>query len=317
MKKAYKKYEICPNCGHSLQATDNFCPQCGQRNKDIIEPVWRVIVDFLENTLNLDAKVIRTIFALLLKPGLLTKEYNIGRRVSYVPPVRLYIIMSFVFFLVFALFNNTTDKKAGSIAQPTYFPQGLNTGNAFKTNEKESNSLNLTVNNIKASELKGLTEAQTDSLINVRLPKESTFERYMVKQLHIIANQGYKVFIQKFMQYVSYMMFVLMPFFGLILFAFYYKSAGYYIKCLIASIHFHSFMFLILSIYLLITEFVQIPYSEWFILLFPFYLFLSIKRIFEKRIFITLVKTTLISVMYFISLLFFVLITLMISIMLY
>jgi hypothetical protein len=36
----------------------------------------------------------------MIKPGLLTREYFAGRRNAYLPPIRLYLIISVVFFLL-------------------------------------------------------------------------------------------------------------------------------------------------------------------------------------------------------------------------
>ena len=38
--------------------------------------------------------------ALMFKPGLLTREFLAGRRVRYLPPLRLYLVLSVVFFLI-------------------------------------------------------------------------------------------------------------------------------------------------------------------------------------------------------------------------
>ncbi|MCO4799896.1 MAG: DUF3667 domain-containing protein, partial [Colwelliaceae bacterium] len=41
----------------------------------------------------------RTLFPLIFKPGFLTNEYIAGRRVHYVPPLRLYLFISIIFFI--------------------------------------------------------------------------------------------------------------------------------------------------------------------------------------------------------------------------
>ncbi len=40
---------------------------------------------------------------LIGRPGALTREYFAGRRSSYLPPIRLYLIISVVFFLMASL----------------------------------------------------------------------------------------------------------------------------------------------------------------------------------------------------------------------
>ena len=57
----------------------------------------------LEGILHFDSKVFKTLGLLLFKPGALTKRFLEGHRVPYVPPIRLYVFISFLFFLVLSL----------------------------------------------------------------------------------------------------------------------------------------------------------------------------------------------------------------------
>jgi hypothetical protein len=49
-----------------------------------------------DDLLSLDARIVRTLRGLLFRPGFLTSEYLAGRRVGYVPPFRLYLLVSAV-----------------------------------------------------------------------------------------------------------------------------------------------------------------------------------------------------------------------------
>ena len=46
-----------------------------------------------------DSRLWRTIAPLLFRPGFLTQQFLQGRRASYLPPFRLYIVVSLLFFL--------------------------------------------------------------------------------------------------------------------------------------------------------------------------------------------------------------------------
>ncbi len=48
---------------------------------------------------------------LLINPGWLTKEYIIGRRVRYISPLRMYIFISLIFFLVLSWGGSKTDSN--------------------------------------------------------------------------------------------------------------------------------------------------------------------------------------------------------------
>jgi hypothetical protein len=78
---------------------DRFCPSCGQRNAERLVSVRRILTDTLEDQLALNAALPRTLGALIFRPGLLTREYVAGRIARYLPPFRLYLVSSVVFFV--------------------------------------------------------------------------------------------------------------------------------------------------------------------------------------------------------------------------
>jgi hypothetical protein len=87
----------CPNCGTWVD--DHFCPRCGQRNVERLVSVRRMARDVAEDQLTLGAALPRTLVALLLRPGFLTREYAAGRIARYVAPFRLYLLASLLFFV--------------------------------------------------------------------------------------------------------------------------------------------------------------------------------------------------------------------------
>jgi hypothetical protein len=91
----------CANCGRSF--TGRFCPDCGQEAIEIRRPVSGLVHDFLSDSFAFDARIWRTFPLLIQRPGSLAADYVSGRRARYVPPLRLYIFLSALFFAVLAL----------------------------------------------------------------------------------------------------------------------------------------------------------------------------------------------------------------------
>jgi hypothetical protein len=56
--------------------------------------------DVLGGILQWDSRLLHTLRLLLLHPGGLSNEWVDGKRARYVPPFRLYIVASFILFLV-------------------------------------------------------------------------------------------------------------------------------------------------------------------------------------------------------------------------
>ena len=92
----------CLNC--NAQVNGRFCSVCGQENIEPKETFWNLVSHFLYDLFHYDGKVLSTLKALVFKPGLLTHEYVRGRRASYLHPIRLYIFISAVFFIIFISF---------------------------------------------------------------------------------------------------------------------------------------------------------------------------------------------------------------------
>lgn len=92
----------CLNC--NAQVNGRFCSVCGQQNVEPKETFWQLISHFVYDLFHYDGKVLSTVKKLIFKPGLLTHEYVRGRRASYLHPIRLYIFISAVFFIIFISF---------------------------------------------------------------------------------------------------------------------------------------------------------------------------------------------------------------------
>src|SRR6202165_2142356 len=105
----------CENCG--AQLTGRYCAQCGQAAVDYRRSFRHVIVDVLDSFLNWDSKFIRTIGLLLWRPGWLTNQFVEGRRVRFLHPLRLYLLVSIVFFLCAKLIpvNDARSVKAADL----------------------------------------------------------------------------------------------------------------------------------------------------------------------------------------------------------
>jgi hypothetical protein len=95
----------CLNCSAPLRGP--YCHNCGQPDRHFIRFFPKVLWDMINEAFDLDSRALRTLFPLLFSPGRLSMEYIAGRRARYVNPLRLYIILSVLFFISISLFTNT------------------------------------------------------------------------------------------------------------------------------------------------------------------------------------------------------------------
>lgn len=92
---------LCTNCGTDLRGL--FCSHCGQAAKSRRGPILQVTKEFADDIFSIDSKVIKSLSVLLVKPGVLSQQFLNGKRASVLPPVRLYLVMSILFFFVFQI----------------------------------------------------------------------------------------------------------------------------------------------------------------------------------------------------------------------
>ncbi|MEZ5946629.1 MAG: DUF3667 domain-containing protein [Hyphomonas sp.] len=91
----------CLNCGEPLAG--EFCHACGQSAHSVRRPFWALFAESLETLFSIDGRIARTLPDLLLKPGKMTRAYLDGQRARFIPPFRLYVLASLVFFVAMPL----------------------------------------------------------------------------------------------------------------------------------------------------------------------------------------------------------------------
>ncbi|MBU3672391.1 MAG: DUF3667 domain-containing protein [Sinobacteraceae bacterium] len=88
----------CLNCEAALQGP--YCALCGQKHDPHRPSIGHFIEETAESLSHADSRLWVTLWKLLSKPGLLAVEFFDGKRARYLPPIRLYLVVSVVFFLL-------------------------------------------------------------------------------------------------------------------------------------------------------------------------------------------------------------------------
>ncbi len=91
----------CLSCGNPVGGT--FCAWCGQKNDDLRRSSFLLARDFMRDTLGFESRMWRTLGLMAIAPGLVPKNYAHGRRSRFTPPVRMFLVVSFLFFVTIAL----------------------------------------------------------------------------------------------------------------------------------------------------------------------------------------------------------------------
>ena len=80
-----------------------------------------LVKDFFDNIFSLDSRLFQTLKFLIIRPGFLTNEYWSGKRITYLPPFRLYLLASILFFLIPNMDLASQDERAFSLLQTGFF----------------------------------------------------------------------------------------------------------------------------------------------------------------------------------------------------
>lgn len=99
--------DVCSNC--STRLTGPVCHSCGQTADTYHRPIWELVLEVVDGVFGLEGRIWRTLPPLLFQPGRLSRSYLSGVRARYVPPFRLYLVISVIFFLLFAAATGSFD----------------------------------------------------------------------------------------------------------------------------------------------------------------------------------------------------------------
>ncbi len=198
----------CQNCAAPLQGP--FCHQCGQHDIDLHRSFGHVFMEALESFLHFDGKFFTDTRDLLFRPGVVTRDFNEGRRARHVPPLRLYIFVSLVFFLFLSLRSST---EVGVALQA-----GQTTKDQFNATEGAAPPASAAVEEDFAAGLQEKAEAVS------RDP------------------ESYR---KHFLQLVPKMLLLCLPLYALASRVLFLRSGQNYLQHLVASLHLHTFVFLL------------------------------------------------------------------------
>ena len=233
---------ICPNCENEFDNSFNFCPHCGQKNKIINLHLKHLLHDFLSSALNLDSKFLLTFKTLVFYPGKLPKEFLSGRRTKYMPPVRIYIIVSLVYFTMLSFLSTDMVNFSESANQVMLSESDSLNQPEAESSKNDDNSLLITLNNL---------DELNDTIVE-SLGSDSSVEKGINKTLRQLkTREGKKAFSDLFRKYTSMGMFILMPLTALIFFLMFYKGT-FYIQHLVFVLHLQSLMYILFVVFNLV-----------------------------------------------------------------
>ncbi len=335
----------CLNCGTTLAG--QYCGHCGQRAQNRLISIWELIRDAFGDLLELDSRLWRTLIPLTIRPGKLTRDYLEGRRARYMPPFRTYLVLSIVFFLVaffdpteeFGVFLNTAEPSPAAEQNnpsPTQeFRDGVNDGLTAEGDSDEDDSEFVSPESATPEQVAG-----SDQGVSIQIDRDGTTanrncddidaedlpewmsawmtaDRLQAMCERVFADDG-KAFAGKLLDNVPAALIALLPLMAFILKILYPLSKRYYVEHVLFVVHFHAFVFLILTLQILFARLTSLLTlsgtlatitSVAVTLYIPVYFFRSMRRVYQQHWFVTFLKFVVLTLAYTIGLLVILMIT--------
>lgn len=329
-KEKLRKNKSCLNCNNEV--AQRFCPNCGQENTKTSKSFHHLFVHFFEDLTHYDNAFWRTIFYLFFKPAALTLAYVSGKRLSFLAPIRLYIFISFLTFLLISLFPIDSavksEAKKGQIIVPTIDSlhieekgvDGLTkVGILSQKNNDTIKKILQQTDEIDVKEVadfgyKSVTELDSIQKNGTEKVKVSSTEYWFLKKWLAVKEENtneeiIQKFSDSFTNNLPKLLFMYMPVFALILWLFHNKKKRLYFDNGIFTLHYFSFLLLLILLLFFINKFFLIfdrtPILEWIHFSIKavgtfwmiYYFFPAHHRFYGEKIIVSVIKSSVILIL--------------------
>ena len=260
---------VCANCGVPLSG--EYCTACGQRHEPHVHSVGHFFAEAFESITHADSRLWRTLGYLLARPGRLTHEFFQGHRVRYLPPFRLYLVISLLFFLVAGLPDPNEEPAAPPTAETL---QGMKAAENALQNEladvpgaeraaealraeaqrQEAAPAGAADTDVASSIRQGLQEKNAFTMTCEEFQKHDPKAGRGYAQMQAVCKKGFPALWEAVVHNIPRAMFVFLPLLALVMKLLYWRPRRYYVEHLLFLVHNHAFVFLALVIVGLLTR---------------------------------------------------------------
>jgi hypothetical protein len=325
----------CLNC--SAPVPGRYCAACGQSREVHVLSMHEVVGDVTHSLLHLDSRVWNTLRTLVLKPGQLTNEFIAGRHQRYLPPFRLYLVISVAFFALSALLPEgqmlQVDAQGRTViaigTQPP--PAGVQEtapGSTAATDgqtahERAARQLRQSLDEVKSApdapealrrgaELAAhAMEEQSDQAacnVDIDLPVLEHLNPLLTEACRKVRADGGRRLGEVFLSAAPRLMFLFLPLMAGVVMLFYWKPRRLYAEHLVAFLHSHAFLFLVLTLNSIVNAIMSLDLPLVSLLgvvtvalmaYVPYYVFRAMRVVYGEGRVRTLAKFTMLSLLYF------------------
>ena len=267
--------------------------------------------EFIGHYVALEGKLWRTLGKLFFVPGELTREYLHGRKLRYVLPLRLYLTVSFVFFVVLAsLGGKAPPAKSPANAMPydaapilaefdRQWAQSLPNAPDHKSRVEADAVLDASLAELRRNEqTRRINDSQYSSKLttcDATLAWCAWMQGRITDRLGGMTRQEMARYLKsRVMAYAPYAIFLLLPVLAALIQCAYWSRKMFYGEHLVFALHIQAFYFFTLAAVLLLPESLW-PYLGGMTLL---YTATALQRVFGGRWWTLVVRSIFLAIAY-------------------
>ncbi len=322
----------CLNCGTVVRG--RYCIDCGQVTDTHVPTLAEVLGDAITSIFNLDSRLWRTVGTLFFAPGRLTQDFLAGKRARYVPPLRLYLVMSVLLFLLTSLDPTDNDEEefnaqGEAISQEVEdeIEDAIEAGAQLDTDPDPDLDLsqgvdvefgddgNLTIRDAEGNLVEGgdVKDADDCDEMSLPFPRGGAVDSAIRETCTRGAEDDFAAMTEAFTDNIPLLAFMVIPVMAVVFKVFYVFTGRNYLAHLVFLCHTHAFTFMLIVVLTVMRmlgrtvpglgTLMAIIGGLLFLVYMPAYYFLALRRVYEQGVLLTLSKQFALMAIYFFAVL--------------
>jgi hypothetical protein len=293
--------EPCRNCGTVYFG--NFCNECGQEAYTGAPTTLGFIYEFLTRNLFERGKVHRTMWQLVRHPGGLTVDFLEGRRQRFIRPVRLYFILSVMYFLLLSYQNSNVSHYFGGPPPAKAVPEAAAPAASGVPPQVVVGGYRINPN--AGKKIEGREEESEPLFLNFPYEKEwgkytawQVFKQRVQEFVNLSDDKRNEATNRIALDQAPKAMFFLVPVFAIFLKGLFMLRRIPYGAHLLFAFHFHCYVFFMLLL-------MQLPVPQFLKVIagvsMPWYLLMSMRTTYQVGWFSALLRVLMLAILYAIA----------------
>lgn len=304
----------CLNCNTPLDVSEKYCHYCGQLNSTKKITVFDFFEEFFSNFYAYDSRLRNTFLFLFSKPGFVAKQIVNGKRQSFANPFRLFLSITILFFIIDNIQSHSSaNANINSLSTETktddlFLSPKFNKDSIYTSKEIFKDSISTIseylyqITSFRNYNLKHPNQTSKEAFRTLQY-EDNRVNRFLYNKAQNLKSNNLKREIGDYLiSKLPFLIFISLPFITLIFWLVFYSKKHNYADHLVFTYTFYTFLFIVLFINTLLSfisnNLHEITLTASFLILFPIYLYKSLRYFYENRRWKTIFKFVLLNLLF-------------------